>query len=78
MTQPFIPARASYAYYRPGTQAHAYWRSHDIVAGGNEVMLELLYGENPITDDELRALIEKRPETYGRFAGYLGKRGPRS
>jgi hypothetical protein len=37
-------------------------------------MLDLLFGANPITDDELRALIAKRPHVYGRFAGYLGKR----
>lgn len=62
------------SHYRPGTQAHAFARSHDNVAGANEVMLTLLYGDNPITDKELRALIEKRPAVYGRFEGYLGKR----
>ena len=40
----------------------------------NEVMLDLLFGSNPITDDELRSLITKRPEAYARFANYLGKR----
>ena len=40
----------------------------------NETMLDLLFGANPITDDELRELITKRPEVYGRFAKYLGKR----
>lgn len=44
------------------------------IAEANETMLELLFGENPIADDELRALIRKRPHVYGRFAGYLGKR----
>lgn len=60
--------------YRPGTQAHLFARAHDRVADQNMVMLELLYGENPITDAELRNLIAKRPERYERFAGYLGKR----
>lgn len=40
----------------------------------DQAMLDLLYGVNPITDDELRKLIEKRPGVYGRYAGYLGKR----
>jgi hypothetical protein len=63
------------SYYRPGTQAHAFAAAHDKAADANSTMLELLYGANPISDDELRALIAKRPERYGRFAGYLGKRG---
>lgn len=49
--------------------------AHKRIADANEAMLELLYGSNPITDDELRKLVEKRPDTYGRFAGYIGKRG---
>jgi hypothetical protein len=44
------------------------------IARGNETMMELLFGSNPITDDELRALIAKRPSVYGRFAKYIGKR----
>jgi hypothetical protein len=44
------------------------------MARGNETMLELLFGSNPITDDELQTLIAKRPNVYGRFAKYLGKR----
>lgn len=44
------------------------------ISEANETMLDLLFGPNPITDDELRALIKKRPEVYGRFAVYLGKR----
>ena len=40
----------------------------------NQAMLGLLYGANPITDEELSKLINKRPNIYGRFAGYIGKR----
>ena len=40
----------------------------------NEVGLDLLFGPNPITDNELKELIPKRPEIYGRFSGYIGKR----
>jgi hypothetical protein len=46
-------------HYRPGTQARAFAEGHDKVANANEAMLGLLYGPNPITDDELRALIAK-------------------
>jgi hypothetical protein len=52
-----------------------YFDANARIASGNQTMLDLLYGPNPISDDELRALIQKRPEVYGRFAGYLGKRG---
>ena len=40
----------------------------------NEIMMEMLFGNNPITDDELKMLIEKHPEKYGRFANFIGKR----
>ena len=57
------------------TQADHYY---DAVRKSTEkdlAMMDLLYGINAITDDELRALIKKRPHVYGRYAGYLGKRG---
>lgn len=44
-------------------------------ASADQTMLDLLYGPNPISDDELRRLIAKRPEVYGKYKGYLGKRG---
>lgn len=62
------------SHFRPGTQARMFAEAHDNMAGGNEVMQELLFGSNPISDAELRALIDKRPATYSRFAGYLGTR----
>ena len=57
------------------TQAQMYYAAEKKAASLNEAMLDMLYGANPISDDELRKLIEKRPNVYGRFAGYLGKRG---
>ncbi|MBS3648814.1 hypothetical protein KEU06_09370 [Pseudaminobacter sp. 19-2017] len=56
------------------TQLQHFWEAHRRIADLNEAMLDALFGPNPITDAELRALIEKRPERYGRFAGYLGTR----
>ena len=64
------------SHYRPGSQMHAFAAAHDQVADANETMLALLFGSNPITDDELRQLIAKRPAHYARFAGYLGTRQP--
>lgn len=66
--------KSSASYFKPGTQIRACYEAHDRIADANEVMLDLLFGPNPITDDELRKLIVKRPHIYGRFAGYLGTR----
>lgn len=60
--------------FKPGTQIYAFYKSHDAVANQNEAMLELLYGTNPITDDELARLVQRNPARYGRFRGYIGKR----
>ena len=56
------------------TQKQMYYAAESKAASLNQVMLDALYGANPLTDDELRALIRRRPAVYGRFAGYLGKR----
>lgn len=56
------------------SQGAHYQASQAQLARANETMLDLLFGPNPITDEELSALIAKRPNVYGRFAGYLGKR----
>jgi hypothetical protein len=58
----------------PKSQMHRFYKAHEAISDQNEVMLELLYGANPITDAELSKLIERNPGRYGRFAGYLGKR----
>lgn len=56
------------------TQAQMFCEAGRRMADADETMLELLFGSNPITDDELRALIKKRPAVYSRFAGFLGTR----
>jgi hypothetical protein len=56
------------------SQAEHLQRAQARSARADQTMLDLLFGPNPITDDELRKLIAKRPEVYGRYAGYLGKR----
>jgi hypothetical protein len=56
------------------TQKQLYYAAEQKAANRNAAMLDLLYGLNPITDKELRSLIEKRPNIYGKYSGYLGKR----
>ncbi len=70
-----MPARLQYHYHsgKRGGPMRAFAEAHDRIADQNTVMLDLLYGANPITDDELRALIARRPELQ-RFSGYIGKR----
>lgn len=55
------------------TQIQMYYEARRKIADQNAIMMEMLYGPNPITDDELIALIKKRPQ-YQRFSGYVGKR----
>ena len=66
--------KSASSLFHPKSQMHAFYAAHDNISGGNDVMLELLFGANPISDDELQTLITKRPNAYGRFAGYLGTR----
>jgi len=56
------------------SQRDHFYKAGRIIAGGNETALELLFGFNPISDDELRAFIKRRPGVWSRFAGYLGTR----
>ena len=68
--------RRGRAYKEPDiSQAQHLQMAQARSARADQTMLDLLFGRNPITDDELRKLIAKRPEVYGRYAVYLGKRG---
>lgn len=54
------------------TQLQYFYDSHKKIAALNEMFMELIkYGD--ITNEELKILIEKRPEIYGRFSGFIGK-----
>jgi len=59
--------------FHPKSQLHHFWRAHEKIADQNEVMQDLLFGPNPITDAELEQLIARRPD-LSRFSGYIGKR----
>lgn len=56
--------------HRP-SQREMYYQARAGSAAGDQTMLDLMYGPNPITRDELARLIRKRPEMYGRYVGYL-------
>lgn len=55
-------------------QKQMYYDSVRRLSDADLVMMELLFGVNPITDDELRKSIEKRPHIYKRYEGFLGRR----
>ena len=55
------------------SQAQLYWQERRKIADANLTFLEMLKGDRPITNAELEQLIEKRPELWGRFSGFLGK-----
>ncbi len=47
-----------------------YYQAHKRIADANETFLAIL---PTLTRKELQALIAKRPEVYGKYAGYLDK-----
>ena len=60
------------AHFAPtdNSQLAQFWRAHDKVAGLNEAFMEMLRGPHPLTPDEIRRLIDKNPQRYGRFEGF--------
>lgn len=56
------------------TQAQHYELARRRLADANAVFMELVtHPTNPMTREDLEALIARRPERYGRFAGWLYK-----
>ena len=56
------------------SQLHQFYVSHRKVADGNEAFLDLVnHPSNPLTREDLEALLERRPHAYSRFAGWLDK-----
>jgi len=67
-------------YAREMSQGAHYQVARRRMADANETMMDLMYGPNPITRDELVALIRKRPEVYRKYASHLKnlkRRAPR-
>jgi hypothetical protein len=56
------------------TQKEMFYTAHGKTARLNTVFMDLVNDPaNPMTNEDLKKLIEKRPEVYGRFAGFIGK-----
>lgn len=54
------------------SQIQMYWDAHRKVASLNHAFMTMVNDPvNPMTQKDLRRLIEKRPEVYGRFKGFL-------
>ena len=41
------------------------------IAETNALFMEMKSGKDPLTDEELRKLIKKRPNLWGRFKNFL-------
>lgn len=55
------------------TQLQLYQESERNLAEVNKLFLEMITGDDPLTKEELAANIKRRPELWGRFAGWLDK-----
>jgi len=53
------------------TQHQLYSEAQQKLAKKHETFMEIMRGPNPLTQDELRLLIKKRPEAYGCYATFL-------
>jgi len=54
------------------TQMQHYWKAHRHTADLNEAFMDMVNDKvNPITSTDLRALIERRPDVYGRFKNWI-------
>lgn len=53
-------------------QLQMFYQEQRKIADGDNLMMEMIRNSE-ITNDELAELIKKRPEKYGKFAGFVGK-----
>ena len=54
------------------TQEQMFYQAQRNIADGNNLMMRMIRN-GEITNAALAALIKKRPATYSRFEGFLGK-----
>lgn len=60
------------------SQHQMYYESERKSAALNSALMETIqHKENPLTREDLEALIRRRPEIYGRFSGFLAVLPPR-
>ena len=56
------------------TQQQLYESSRQRLADSDHAFMELInHKTNPMTNADLAALIERRPEKYSRYSKYIGK-----
>lgn len=56
------------------TQEQMFYAAVKRSADLNNAMMDLIKDpDNPLTNADLQALIDRRPDVYGRFSGFLGK-----
>ena len=53
------------------TQEQMFYAAGRKIADGNNLMMEMIRNQE-ITNAELAELVEKHPDRYGRFAGFIG------
>lgn len=44
------------------------------IASADRIFMEIMAGPNPLTPEELRRLIDKRPELWGRYERFAAPR----
>ena len=54
------------------SQVQMFYEAGKKIAAGNDAMMDLIR-DGDISNDELQKLIDKRPDKYGRFQGFVGK-----
>lgn len=55
------------------TAKHYFYESHKQVYGVMKQFNEIMCSENPLTQKEIRQLIDKRPERYAWMSAWLDK-----
>ena len=56
------------------SQKQLFWDAHRRIADRDIAFMDLISDpHNPMTNQDLKALIEKRPEVYSRYSNFLGK-----
>ena len=58
------------------SQLQLFWEEHHKIAELNNGIMEMINDPvNPLTNEDLEALIKRRPYVYGKFSGLVGKLG---
>jgi hypothetical protein len=47
-----------------------FWTAHRRIADRDAAFMEIMRGPNPLTPVEVRVLIDRHPDRYGRYAAF--------